>query len=147
MWLTVVCVWGATLYATARTQSLVRQQGAALAVRATPDYTGVLTRTENLEELPVERMQGQLRHLGNRVRLEWKVGPRMAVLEWQATSPTTGFIPDSEPVIVRAFQANTPPQTGMRIEIVRMTYPLGYYCVIRDSGGNVVNVWELLWNT
>lgn len=44
VWLTVACVWGATLYAIARTQSFVRQQGAALAVQATPDYTGVLTR-------------------------------------------------------------------------------------------------------
>jgi predicted enzyme related to lactoylglutathione lyase len=48
---------------------------------------------------------------------------------------------------VRAIESKRVPQQGMSLHMRQMLYPLGYYLILRDSGGETLGVWELLWHT
>jgi len=148
MWLTVVVAWISMFYATAKTGEFVAILGASLAQSLPPEGEYRITRVENLQASPTVRVGGHFHMDGNRQRIEWNHAGQVVVVEWEVIRGTELPIrPSGEPIFVRAVESKRMPQRGMSLQMRRMLYPRGYYLILRDSGGETLGIWELLWNT
>ena len=148
MWLTVAVAWVSMFYATAQTRGFVVIVGASLARSLPPEGEYRFTRVANLQKLPTVRTVGRFHTAGNRQRIEWQQAGQAVVVEWEVVrGKGLPIRPSGEPIFVRAVESKRSPQKGMTLHMHRMLYPLGYYLVLRDSGGETLGVWELLWNT
>jgi len=148
MWLTVAVAWVSMVYAIAKTREFVVIVGASLAQSLPSEAEYRITRVENLQELPTVRTGGRFHEAGNRQRIEWQQAGQRVVVEWEVVRGKGLLIrPSGEPILVRVVESKRVPQQGMTFHMRRMIYPLGYYLILRDSGGETLGVWELLWNT
>jgi hypothetical protein len=148
MWLTVAVAWGSMFYATAKAREFVVILGASMARSLPPEAEYRITRVENLQELPTVRTGGRFHKAGNRQRIEWQQAGQRVVVEWEVVRGKGLLIrPSGEPILVRAVESKHTPQQGMIFHMRRMMYPLGYYLILRDAGGETLGVWELLWHT
>lgn len=148
MWLTVLVAWVSMVYATAKSREFVVIVGTALAQSLPPEGEYRITRVENLRELPTARTAGHFHRVGNRQRIEWQHAGQVVVVEWEVRRGEELLIrPSGEPIFVRAVESKRAPQQGMSLHMRKMLYPRGYYLILRDSGGETLGVWELLWNT
>ena len=148
MWLTVAVAWVSMGYAIAKSRELVVIVGASLAQLLPPEAEYRITRVENLQEPPTVRTSGRFHKAGNRQRIEWQHAGQVVVVEWKVIrGEELPIRPSGEPIFVRAIESKRVPQQGMTFHMRRMMYPLGYYLILRDAGGETLGVWELLWNT
>jgi hypothetical protein len=148
MWLTVAVAWISMVYAIRNTQAFVDTVEPSLAQSLPPEGEYRITRVENLQELPIVRTGGRFHEAGNRQRIEWQQAGQRVVVEWEIVRGKGLLIhPSGEPILVRVVESKRVPQQGMTFHMRRMIYPLGYYLILRDSGGETLGVWELLWNT
>jgi hypothetical protein len=148
MWLVVAVAWVSMVYATAKTREFIVILGASMARLLPPEAEYRITRVENLQELPTVRTGGHFHDADNRQRIEWQQAGQVVVVEWEVVRGKGLLIrPSGEPIFVRAVESKRMPQQGMTLHMRRMLYPLGYYLILRDSGGETLGVWELLWNT
>jgi hypothetical protein len=134
------------LYAITLVQPLAQRQGLEVAKRTRHDAEYRIIRAEGLSQSP-ERYDGRFRKADNKERLEWIQGNQLATLEWKVIYRRSGFIPDGEPIFVRPVVLRMPLKPGLVIRMVRMSHPLGYYCVVVDERGEVIGVLEVYWNT
>ncbi len=136
------------VYAIRNTQAFVDTVEPSLAQSLPPEGEYRITRIENLQELPTTQTDGRFHKMGNRQRIEWQQAGQRVVVEWEVVRGKGLLIhPSSEPILVRAVESKRVPQQGMTFHMRRMIYPLGYYLILRDSGGETLGVWELLWHT
>jgi hypothetical protein len=136
------------VYAIAKSREFVVIVGASLAQSLLPEAEYRITRVENLQELPTVRTGGRFHKAGNRQRIEWQQAGQRVVVEWEVVRGKGLLIhPSGEPILVRVVESKRVPQQGMTFHMRRMIYPLGYYLILRDSGGETLGVWELLWHT
>jgi len=148
MWLTVAVAWISMVYAIRNTQAFVDTVEPSLAQSLPPEAEYRITRVENLQEPPTVRTSGRFHKAGNRQRIEWQHAGQVVVVEWKVIrGEELPIRPSGEPIFVRAIESKRVPQQGMTFHMRRMIYPLGYYLILRDSGGETLGVWELLWNT
>ena len=135
------------VYAIRNTQAFVDTVEPSLAQSLPPEGEYRITRIENLQELPTTQTDGRFHKIGNRQRIEWNHAGRVVVMEWEVVHGEEVRIPSGEPIFVRAVESKRAPQQGMIFHMRRMMYPLGYYLILRDAGGETLGVWELLWHT
>ena len=148
MWLTVAVAWVSMVYAIAKSREFVVIVGASLAQLLPPEGEYRITRVENLQEPPTVRTSGRFHKAGNRQRIEWQHAGQVVVVEWKVIrGEELPIRPSGEPIFVRAIESKRVPQQGMSLHMRQMLYPLGYYLILRDSGGETLGVWELLWHT
>lgn len=147
-WITVIAAWGCMFYALSLTLPLVEQQAfhAAKIAKASGEYE--ITQAPDKASLPMaQRTEGQFFKSGNLERIEWTADGRACSLQWRVLSGMGLPIQDDEPVFIHPRELRAPLETGMRLRLVRMTFPTGYYLVVYDKRGELVGVLEIIWNT
>ncbi len=147
-WLTAIAAWGCMFCALSLAQALVERQAFHVAKIAKASGEYEITQAPDKASLPMaQRIEGQFFKKGNFERIEWTVGGRTATLQWRIRSGSGLPVRDGEPVFIQPRELRAPLETGMRLRLVRMSFPTGYYLVVYDKRGELIGVLEIIWNT
>ncbi|MFN7018987.1 MAG: hypothetical protein ACK4RG_06905 [Fimbriimonadales bacterium] len=147
-WITAVAAWGCMFYALSLTQQLVERQAFHIAkiAKASGEYE-IAQAPDKASLLIARRTKGQFFRNGNIESIEWTVDGRLSTLQWRVLSGRGLPIANNQPVFILPRELRVSLEKGMRLRMVKMTFPTGYYLVVYDKRGEIVGVLEIIWHT
>lgn len=147
-WVTAIAAWGCMFYALSLTRPLVERQAYQVAKIAKASGEYEITQAPDKASLPIaQRTKGRYFKNGNLERVELTVNGRASTLQWRVLNGRGMPIYDNQPVFIQPRELRAPLETGMRLRLVSMTFPTGYYLMIYDKRGELVGVLEIIWHT